>query len=662
MFGGTSSVVELILRGKDEASGAFEAVSGKVGGLASVLGAGVVAGTAALGAALAGASVAALNLSNDIDVATDNVVARLGASGDAAGQFESVIKGVFANNFGESFEDIGQAVVVVNQNLGDLPVGELQSATEAAFSLRDAFGVEVNESVNAAQALMDEFGLSSTEAFDLIASGMQNGLNSSGDFLDSIGEYSNVFADAGFEADAMYSIMETGAASGVLGTDKVSDAIKEMTVRLAEGGDDVSNAFDAIGMDFEQISGSVAAGDEAWSDYFPNIIDGLNSIEDPLQRQRAQVAIFGTMAEDLGVSFTEGLSAGETALESMGGATASLEQQYDNWPAMWQGIKRNALLALEPLGDSLLGLAQGATPALMAAFDAMVPALTAVAQWLGTNIPAAIAVLQTFWTGQLQPFIANAGALLQSTLGPGLEQIRIALGEAVPLAMNIAATYWNDYLQPAFTALGEIIADPILPLLGDLFMWIGEQLPSAIAFAQTAWQTVLQPAMQMVGEFISGTLIPLIGDLFEWVGTNLPEAVQAAQSNFSSAWDAISGAVDSAWSTISPIFDSIRGFADWLSSHVFNFSINLPDLPGWAIPGSPIPLHTAWRDFGQYMQSADFTPQMTAPDSGVSPAGAAGGMAMGNQTTYLTVNVNDQKTADMVLKLIKELRNSKVIE
>lgn len=49
------------------------------------------------------------------------------------------------------------------------------------------------ESTRAAKAMMDTFGVSGEEAMSLIAAGAQNGLDYSGELLDSISEYSVQF-------------------------------------------------------------------------------------------------------------------------------------------------------------------------------------------------------------------------------------------------------------------------------------------------------------------------------------------------------------------------------------------------------------------------------------------------------------------------------------
>ena len=53
---------------------------------------------------------------------------------------------IYANNYGESFSDIGQAMAEVTKQLGDMDDASLQNATESAFALRDTFGYDIPES------------------------------------------------------------------------------------------------------------------------------------------------------------------------------------------------------------------------------------------------------------------------------------------------------------------------------------------------------------------------------------------------------------------------------------------------------------------------------------------------------------------------------------
>ncbi len=54
----------------------------------------------------------------------------------------------------------------------------------------------------------------------------------------------------------------------------------------------IAKAFATIGLNYEEITASITAG-TAWADYFDQIIDGINAIEDSILRRQIQVTIFG---------------------------------------------------------------------------------------------------------------------------------------------------------------------------------------------------------------------------------------------------------------------------------------------------------------------------------------------------------------------------------
>ena len=92
--------------------------------------------------------------------------------------------------------------------------------------------------------------------------------------------------------------------------------------------------------------------------------------------------------------------------------------------------------------------------------------------------------------------------------------------------------------------------------------------------------------------------------------------------------------------------NAVTSFWDWISNKVFSFDITLPDLPDWALPGSPLPIHTAWKNFGQDMSRMVIEPEIVLPnmvDSGA--AGLASPMANGggggnSYSANTTVNVS----------------------
>lgn len=448
-------------KAENAGKGMVAKLGGAMGGLATVgvaAGAAVVAGVAAVG-------VAAIDVGSQVKQAANDMQAALGVSADEASRLADVAKNVFGNNFGGSIEEAAGVVAEARMQLGALADDELQRVSEAAFALNDVFGIDYAESLNSAKALTENFGLSSQQAMDLITSGMQNGLNASGDFLDSIGEYSGLFADAGFSADQMYSIMATGAEAGVLGTDKIADAVKEMGIILNEGGPEVEAAFSTIGLSFDEIAAQVASGQANWGDYFDQIVGGINGIEDPMARSQAQVAIFGTMAEDLGVSFTEGLSSSTASLEEMAGATESMNAKYDNLGSVMEGFKRQALLALEPLGTALLNLANEIMPVIETGFE-----------WFSDNVMPIV-------TGALEGLVDFIGQVID-----GLES-------------------GQDPIDAFTGALEGLIPEPVLTAVQTL-----------VDIISNVFTTELENARLLVAGFSAG-LQGDFGTLFENIGT-----------------------------------------------------------------------------------------------------------------------------------------------
>lgn len=514
-------------------------------------------GVVVVGTALVAVGAMAFSIASDIQDASRDIQSQLGATAEEAAELGEIAADVWANNFAESVDEATQALVQVRQQLGDLSDEELQGATENAFRLADTFDTGVNENIHAAGVLMNEFGLSQGQAFDFITTGFQKGLNSSDDFLDSIGEYSNLFADAGFGAGEFFSLMETGNAGGVLGTDKVADAIKEMSIFLGEGKDDAVEAFDALGIGFDEASASVAAGDEAWADFFPQILEGLASIEDPIEKNRLQVALFGTMAEDLGVSFTDGLSVASTSLDDMADSTAALDVRYDTLGDVVEGFKRRGILALRPIGDVLLGLANRIMPLVEDAFafleTTILPIIETVADAVTVfvdEIDGGAGVVDAFATafGDLVPpevidfliqlrdeILPEISAWFEENVEPVLEMVAGFVGWQdilIVLAGSILAV-----VIPAIISLVLAIA-PILLAIGAVIL--------IVAFLRNAWENDwggIQGKVQAVIQFISDLIVSVMTFIQEFWDENGKAITTRAQETWTLIQDAVLTAI-----------------------------------------------------------------------------------------------------------------------
>jgi phage-related minor tail protein len=115
------------------------------------------------------------------------------------------------------------------------------------------------------------------------------------------------FGEGGASADEFFAILEQGNAGGVLGTDKIADAYKEFGIRIKDDSATTKTALADIGISYETLRAGFADGSITTTTAMQMVIDKINAIEDPVERAKAGVALFGTQWED----------SGETAILSM---------------------------------------------------------------------------------------------------------------------------------------------------------------------------------------------------------------------------------------------------------------------------------------------------------------------------------------------------------
>ena len=308
-----------------------------------------------IGGAFVALTGVSANFANDFEKSMVKFQASVGASEEEMESFKDVAKDVYADNFGENFEDVGESIQVVNKYLWQTGE-ELKNTTEYSLGFRDSFGVDVGESIRSCKALMDNFGLSSEEAFNIMVQGEQNGLDFSGELIDTINEYSVQFAKVGFSAEDMFNILYDGTQSGAFNLDKVGDAIKEFSIRAIDGSNTTKEGFEVIGLNADEMAKKFGKGGETASKAFYQTIDAIKAMEDPLKRDAAGVNLFGTMWEDLGANVIMNLGDMSDAFNSTIDSAEKLNSiQYNNLGDGLKGIWREIQVScLTPLESELM--------------------------------------------------------------------------------------------------------------------------------------------------------------------------------------------------------------------------------------------------------------------------------------------------------------------
>lgn len=594
----------------------------------------MTAGLAAMGTGAIAATKYLADLGGEWQTATNQVAASTGAAGKELEGLRDVMEDVYAANYGDSVADVGDAVAMVNRNMANLDQNGLTAATEGALALRDAFEYDVAESTRAAEAIRKNFGSSAEEAFSLIAAGAQNGLDYSGELIDTINEYSSQFAKLGFDADGMFNILQAGADGTAWNLDKVGDAIKEFSIRAIDGSDSTVEAFTSLGYNAENIMATFAAGGEGVNKAFFDVINTLMAVDDQVERDALGVALFGTMWEDLGTEAMEAMAGASQAAYDTEGALEKINQvKYNDLDSAIQGIGRQMEVALLPAADAVYQSLMDSMPEITEAMEEVSPVIAEIAgdfaDWAGgaisDGLPVLVDGIRDFanWAGKAyekaKPFLSflweHKGTVLAvaaalRVLGPAIGAVTTAMN-AFKTAKTFMALLQSSgkiaQVTAAFQRFGSILTGP----LGIIIAVAG-----AIALLYKNWDTVKawlvnfgNTVNQIWTNFSNmvGNAIAAIGQKFPMLGAYLQgwwESIQAAVDNVKAIFQNIidfisnvfSGNWSAAWQNIVNIFGNLFGMIvnlakapingvisaiNWVISKINSISVTIPDwVPG----------------------------------------------------------------------------------
>ena len=304
-------------------------------------------------------------VANQFDTAQGKIQAQLGLTAEEAEKLSDVAEGVWKNSFGESISEVSDNLAIIKQNIKGLNNGELQEFAEGAYTIKDAFGAEINETTRTASVLMKNFGITGNKALDLITTGFQKGGNFSDELLDTLREYAPQFKGMGYDAEEFTAILIAGAESGAFNLDKIGDAAKEAFIRIGDGSKNSRGSLKELGLDFEQIEKDINSGGESAKSSFAAVTAAIATVKDPAKKAQLAIALLGTPIEDLGPEFQDFFAEVNTDLGNFQGATKKAgDALYDNFGSRLQGEFRKFTSSLEPAGEILLEIAEDWLPKL----------------------------------------------------------------------------------------------------------------------------------------------------------------------------------------------------------------------------------------------------------------------------------------------------------
>lgn len=569
--------------------------------------------TKSVTAPLVAVGTAAIKFSSDSQDAFQQFAAATGTASNEMGKYKDMINDVYKDNFGESINDVAEAMATVNQNMSYLDDSALQRCTEYAYTLSDTFGVDVAESTRAADSLIKNYGVSAREAFNLMTQGMQSGLNFSDELFDNIDEYSVQFKKLGLDAEDMFSVFANGAQNGAFNLDKIGDAVKEFSIRSIDGSDTTKQGFEALGMNADEMAQKFGAGGKTAKEAFNEVIEGLASMDDPVAQSAAGVNLFGTMWEDLGPQVITSMSTASDAIDKSKESVEKLVNvKYDTLSGALGGLWRTIQVdVLQPIGNQLIPYVTKGISFIQKFTDKwnkLEPATQKTIVKFGMVAAATGPVLLGFGKvstgiGTLFSDTGKIGSVLKKLTGEsgfsGLAKVMTGPFGIAAAAVVTAAVlvYQNwDKIGPVIQKIGQRFADfwktvqpqlePFINLVKEVASYLKETL-------EPVFEIVWKAAGDYVVKFFDDVSVIIDGALgvFEGIITFLTGVFQG---DWEKAWNGIVQAVGSIFGTLESLvktpINAVINLVNKAIGAINKISVDLPSAVGGGHIGFNIPM------------------------------------------------------------------------
>lgn len=588
--------VDLAQKGQDGLSKALDFSNSVNAGIVKI---GSAANATALVAGGAWAKVGA-----DYQAAMARVQASTGASAEQMKQIEEAARAVFRSGMGESFDEVARAMSTIKQ-VGGLDGKDLESATKNAMALGKTFDMDVNETARATSALMKNFGIDGQKAFDLIAYAAQNGANKNGDLLGTFNEYAVQYQALGFTAEQFAAHLVKGAEDGAFSIDKVGDAIKEFNIRAKDGSKSSMEAFAALGLNGQKATQMFAAGGQSAQVAFAEVVKRLSEMEDPVARNAAGVALFGTQFEDLEVKALEGFKAIQGSLPQIEGTMQQVSRAISSdLGSQLRFVSRSFMDLLLPAADSAAKAITDQMPNISKALAALAPqiealsqaftkALPVITQWFNKSLSGAMSfvsfVLENF--NAIATAVAYAGSafLILRGVFQGLKVV-VTVTKWVLMARQAFITYRVSAVAAAVASKATAVA---MNLLSVAVKGVGAAMKFLMANPIVLFLAGLVAAGVAVYKnwdelkAMAVTAAQIISDAWS-------SAMTSIQGFFANTFDSLAsimkGPINTIIAMINSIVESINGMAfnvpDWVPAiGGQKFGVELPKIPQLAEGG-----------------------------------------------------------------------------
>lgn len=495
----------------------------------------------------------ATKTAGSLEGAVNKVSVATGTGKEKTEELKEVLKSIHDNNYSEDYNDIAEKMALVKQNLGDISNTDLQSITERAYMLEDAFGMDFNETLRGVNGLMTNMGLTAEQAFDYLVVGAQNGLNKSDELADNIAEYSQLWGQAGFSAEEMFVILQNGLDSGAYNLDKVNDLVKEMGISLTDGR--IEDNLSSFSKETQNLFKEWQNGGASQSEVIKSIINDFGNMENEQEALTLAGTIWSALGEDNAMKIITSLgNVNNTYKDVTGSVTEASDQMYSGTGAKAEKAMKKIQTAFQTMGDAIL-------PILTPIIEKIADLATKFSN-LNPTIQKIVLVVMGL-VAAAGPVLIFVGKIITS-----VGTIIGVLGKLAPL-FNIIKTAITG-VTTVFKLLGAVVmANPIIAIITAIvavFILLWNKCEWFREFWINLWEKIKEVAgavweaitgfFTSAWEIIKGiweTVAPFFEAIFEGIKKVVYVVVMLIAVYFETCWNIIKAV----WNAVEPFFKAI---------------------------------------------------------------------------------------------------------
>jgi len=558
-------------------------VGGKMTDIGKTMSTHVTAPIVAVGAA-------AIASFKEVDKASDTLIAKTGASGEALEKMQDIVTNL-ATSIPTDFETAGTAVGEVATRFDD--VGDsLEELSGQFIKFAQVNGVDVNSAIDSVQASMAAFGVDTKDASAVLdtlnkigqdtgvnvqkltddmtknagvlkemglgysdAATLLAGLNKEGiDASTVTSGLKKAWAQASKDGKSMQQMLEE-MSDGILNAKTDTEAYQYATeIFGSKAGPAIAEACRTGRLSLDQLGTSL-------TDNAGNLNETFDAMQDPLDQTSMIFNELKAIGADLASTMQTLLM---PVFEKIRGVLKTVREA---WANLDDKTKENIVTiagVVAAVGPALviIGKVVSAVGTVMSAVSACSGVLTAIAGVIsgpvvlaiGAAIAAGVAIVANWDT--IKSVAATVWEAVKTTIVTVWEAIKSAVTAAVNAVKSAIDTAWNAIKSAASTAWNAIKT-------AITNAW--NAIKTAVTNAVNAVKTALDKAWNTIKSAAStawNAIKSVITGVWDSLKSTVSSAVESVKSTLSKAWDTIKSVASTAWegvkSTVSTAWDNIK--------------------------------------------------------------------------------------------------------